>query len=177
MSTALRLDEAISPLERTPGALDAMLRGLPDVWLAVRTEGPDSFSPRDVVAHLIGGERTDWMPRVRMILEHGERATFVPFDRFAYRREIEGHSTTDLLDTFARLRRANLADLAALPISEADLARRGRHPDFGTVTLGQLLATWVVHDLSHLAQAARVMGKRYGDAVGPWRAYLPMLTR
>jgi len=174
-----RLDEATAVLQRTPALLDAWLRGVDDAWLDARTEGPESFSPRDVVGHLIGGERTDWMARVRIILEHGESRPFDPFDRFAFRREIEGEITGDLLDTFASLRSANLDALRALRLTEVDLAKRGRHPDasFARVTLGQLLATWVVHDLSHVAQIARVMGKRYQDDVGPWRAYLPMLGR
>ncbi len=130
-----------------------------------------------MLGHLIGGERTDWMPRTRMILEQGESAAFEPFDRFAFRAELAGASLDGLLRTFADLRRANLEALAALALTPADLERRGRHPALGPVTLGQLLATWVVHDLSHLAQIARVMGKRYLDDVGPWRAYLPMLDR
>lgn len=173
------LAEAAAVLERTPPTLDAWLRALPGAWLDARTEGPESFSPRDVVGHLIGGERTDWMTRVRIILDHGDARAFDPFDRFAFRRETEGKAISELLDTFAQLRRDNLAALAALKLTVADLGRRGRHPDesFGPVTLGNLLSTWVVHDLSHSAQIARVMGKRYDADVGPWKAYLPMLTR
>jgi hypothetical protein len=179
MTDVFRFDEAVAVLERTPPMLDAWLRGMPASWLDLHTEGPESFSPRDVLGHLIGGERTDWMARARIIVEHGESRPFDPFDRFAFRAETSGKDIGELLDTFAALRGANLAALAALRLTEADLARRGRHPDpsFGPVTLGQLLATWVVHDLSHTAQIARVMGKRYDAAVGPWRAYLPMLTR
>lgn len=171
--------DAIAVLERTSQLLDVWLRGLPEGWLDARTEGPESFSPRDVLGHLISGERRDWIPRLRIILEHGERRTFDPFDRFAFRNEIANRSIGTLLDEFSALRLRSLADLRALNISPADLARRGRHPDasFGPVTLGQLLATWVVHDLGHLGQVARVMAKRYGDAVGPWKAYLPVLTR
>mgnify|MGYP001590435389 CR=1 FL=1 len=159
--------------------LDAWLRGMSDDWLDARTEGPESFSTRDVLGHLIGGERSDWMVRARIILEHGESRTFDPFDRVAFRRGSAGKSVAELLDEFARLRHANLGALRALHLTPADLARRGRHPDpsFGAVTLGQLLATWVVHDLSHIAQIARVMGKRYAEDVGPWKAYLPMLAR
>ncbi len=175
--TAFDLAEAVAVLERTPALLAAMLEGLDDAWLDTRTEGPESFSPRDVLGHLIGGERTDWMPRTRMILEHGEAATFEPFDRVAFRREAAGADLAGLLAAFAGLRSANLLALKGLRLTAADLDRRGRHPDFGPVTLGQLLATWVVHDLSHLAQIARVMGKRYRDDVGPWRAFLPMLER
>ena len=178
MSAAFALGEALALLERTPPALDAWLRGAPEAWLDARTEGPESFSPRDVLGHLIGGERTDWIPRARIILQHGESRPFDPFDRFAFKREA-GKPIGSLLDEFARLRRDNLAALRDLQLAPADLDRRGRHPDasFGPVTLRQLLATWVVHDLSHLAQVARVMGKRYADDVGPWRAYLPMLKR
>ncbi len=171
--------EAAAVLERTPAILVAWLRGLPEAWLDARTEGPESFSPRDVLGHLIGGERTDWIPRARIILEHGEARAFDPFDRFAFRREGEGRPVEALLDEFARLRAANLDTLRGLQLTAADLERRGRHPDasIGLVTLGQLLSTWVVHDLSHLGQIARVMGKRYAEAVGPWKAYLPMLKR
>lgn len=178
MTTAFALDEALALLERTPATLDAWLRGAPEAWLDARTEGPESFSSRDVMGHLIGGERTDWIARTRIILQHGESRPFDPFDRFAFTREA-AQSIDVLLDEFARLRRDNLAALRDLQLAPADLDRRGRHPDasFGPVTLRQLLATWVVHDLSHLAQVARVMGKRYADDVGPWRAYLPMLTR
>ena len=177
--SAFSLSECQSLLERTPRVLDGWLRGLDEAWLDARTEGPESFSPRDVLGHLIGGERTDRMVRARIILEHGESRPFDPFDRVAFRHEIAGKTIGDLLDEFARLRRANLDSLRALNLAAADLARRGRHPDpsFGAVTLGQLLATWLVHDLSHLAQIARVMGKRYADDVGPWSAYLPMLRR
>jgi DinB superfamily len=173
------LADGVAVLERTPALLDAWLRGLDDAWLDLRTEGPESFSPRDVLGHLIGGERTDWLSRARIILEHGESRTFDPFDRFAFTRELAGKSAADLLDEFAHLRAANLAALRRLNLSATDMARQGRHPDasFGPVTLGQLLATWVVHDLSHVAQVARVMGKRYAGDVGPWQAYLPMLTR
>lgn len=173
------IEDVIAVLDSTPRTLAAWLGGLPDAWLDTRTEGPESFSPRDVLGHLIGGERSDWIPRARIILEQGEARAFDPFDRFAFRREVQGKSVGELLAEFARLRKGNLEALRALRLTPADLERRGRHPDpaFGPVTLGQLLATWTVHDLSHLAQIARVMGKRYADAVGPWKAYLPMLTR
>jgi hypothetical protein len=171
--------DAVAVLERTPLLLDVWLRGLPDAWLDARTEGPESFSPRDVLGHLIGGERRDWIPRMRIIIEHGEKRAFDPFDRFAFRAEIAGKSAAELLDAFAVLRRESLGDLRALHLTPEDLARKGRHPDpaFAPVTLGELLSTWTVHDLSHIGQVARVMAKRYGDAVGPWKAYLPVLTR
>lgn len=173
------MDADLRLLERTPALLDAWLRDLPGEWVDARTEGSESFSPRDVLGHLISGERHDWVPRARIIMAHGENRAFDPFDRFGFRREIEGRTADALLDEFRSLRRSSLADLEAMHLTPADLARRGRHPDpsFGPVTLGNLLATWVVHDLSHLAQIARVMGKARGDAVGPWSAYLPMLTR
>lgn len=168
--------DAIAILERTPGTLRAWLTGLSDDWLAT-DEGPDTFSPLEVLGHLVHGERADWMTRARTIVEHGPERPFAPFDRFAHRQAFAGWSTARLLDEFARLRAANLADLRALPLTEGALAREGRHPALGQVTLGELLATWVVHDLSHLGQIARVMAKRYRDDVGPWRAYLPILDR
>jgi hypothetical protein len=171
--------DAVAVLERTPAVLDAWLRGTPDSWIDARTEGPDSFSPRDVLGHLISGERGDWIPRMRIILAHGETRAFDPFDRFGFRTEIAGKSAAELVDAFASLRQQSLADLRALDLTTADLARVGRHPDpsFGRVTLANLLSTWTVHDLSHIGQIARVMAKRYGDAAGPWKAYLPILTR
>lgn len=165
------LDEACGLLARTPAALDALLRDAPEAWVSAN-EGDETFSPFDVVGHLIHGERTDWMARVRVILEHGEARAFEPYDRFAQREASRGLSLAALLDTFAALRAENLAALGALRLTAADVARRGRHPALGTVTLGELLATWVVHDLDHLGQIARVMAKRYADDVGPWRAYL-----
>ena len=177
MQERLSVDEVMRVLERTPRVLDAWLRDLPESWSEVRTEGPESFSPRDNVGHLISAERTDWIPRVRMILEQGEAAAFVPFDRLEFRRQIAGRALGDLLDEFARLRRENLATLRGFALTTEDFARRGRHPALGTVTMGQLLATWAVHDLGHVAQVARVMAKRYAADVGPWQEYLPVLTR
>ncbi len=168
--------DAISVLERTPPALDALLRGLSGNWTA-GDEGPDTFSARDVVGHLIDGELHDWMPRARTILDRGEGTPFEPFDRFAFRERIEGVATDALLDQFAALRANNLGELRDLQLGPEDLQCTGTHPDFGRVTLEQLLATWVVHDLGHLAQIGRVMAKQVGDAVGPWRAFLPVLDR
>lgn len=168
------LDEACALLARTPGALDALLRDAPEGWVRAN-EGGETFSPFDVVGHLIHGERTDWMARVRVILEHGEACAFEPFDRFAQREASRGLSLAALLHTFAALRAENLTALRALRLTANDLARRGRHPALGSVTLGELLATWVVHDLDHLGQIARVMAKRYADDVGPWGAYLRVL--
>jgi hypothetical protein len=172
----IELAEARAVLDRTPGAVRAMLLGLPEAWL-ICTEGPDTWSPRDVVAHLAELEDQDWMGRVRCILEHGESKPFTPIDRFAFQERFRGQSMAALLDAFETRRRRNLGELDRLGLKPADLSRRGRHPDFGPVTLEQLLATWMVHDLTHLAQIERVMAKRYGGAVGPWREYLSILTR
>lgn len=169
------LDEGIAVLARTPGSLDALLRGLPDGWIAAH-EGGETWSPFDVVGHLIHGERTDWMARVRRILESGERRAFDAFDRTAQFADSAGLTLDALLDQFASLRRDNLRELASLRLSDADLDRRGRHPAFGVVTLRQLLATWVAHDLDHVVQIARVMARQYTDEVGPWRAYLRVIS-
>jgi hypothetical protein len=173
------LAEVRAVLAHTPATLNALLRGLPDTWV-MRNEGPnkdgkDTWSPFDIVGHLIVGERTDWMPRARMILENGEARAFDPFDRYAQSRESEGKSLEQLLDEFARLRSQNLAALQALNLQPEDLARRGRHPALGGVTLSELLATWAVHDLTHLHQLSRVMAHQYRGAVGPWSAYLGVL--
>jgi len=173
-AVSFELTAAREVLARTPATLDALLRGLPDAWARVN-EGPDTWSAYDVVGHLVHGERTDWIPRARIILEHGAARAFEPFDRFAQFRESAGKSLEALLDEFGALRRENLATLEALRIGPEAFAREGRHPDFGVVTMGQLLATWVVHDLGHIAQIARVMAKRYAGEVGPWAEYLPVL--
>lgn len=168
------LDTAVPVLTRTPKVLDAMLRDLPAPWIA-GTEGPETWSPFDVVGHLIHGERTDWMPRVEHLLAHGESKPFPPFDRFAQFEASQGRSLPELLDSFAELRAESLRRLVALRLRPADFERPGRHPEFGRVTLGQHLATWVAHDLDHVVQISRVMGKQYGDAVGPWRRYLRIM--
>ena len=168
------LSEAIPVLRRTPPTLRALLSGLGAEWLDA-DEGPDTFTPRDVIGHLISGEETDWIPRLRIILESGERRPFTPFDRFGFRQKY-GHLTIDaLLDRFATLREDNLRQLEALRLTPAQMELRGTHPELGTVTLSQLLATWVGHDLTHVSQVVRVMAKRYEQAVGPWRAYLRIL--
>ncbi len=169
------LDEAVAILARTPAALDALLRGLPDGWIAAH-EGGESWSPFDVVGHLVRGERVDWMGRVRTLLEHGETRAFTVVDRLAQFKESEGRTLADLLDDFARLRSQNLRDLAALQLTDADLDRRGRHPTLGTVTLRQLLSTWTAHDLDHLTQIARVLARQYSDEVGPWRVNLRVIN-
>ncbi len=174
--SALSLPESIAVLERTPAVLRAQLEGLPDCWTTCN-EGPKTWSAYDVVGHLIHGERADWIPRMRIVLEHGTARAFDPFDRFAQERESTGKSLVDLLDEFAHLRRGTIADLRAAKLDDSDFDRRGMHPALGEVTLGNLIATWVVHDLGHIAQIARVMAKRYAADVGPWREYLPVLTR
>lgn len=171
--TEFSLPEAIAVLTRTPAAFDALLGGLPDTWV-LGDEGKDTWSPFVIMGHLIVGERTDWLPRVRIILENGEARPFDPFDRFA-QKEGKDKTLEQLLDEFARLRRENLAALQALNLRPEDLKRRGKHPALGMVTLSQLLATWVVHDLTHLHQLSRVMAHQYRDAVGPWGVYLGVL--
>jgi hypothetical protein len=170
------LTPGIAVLERTPRTLRAMLAGLPTTWTHA-TEGPETWSPYDIVGHLIHGERTDWIPRAQLILAQGPQRRFTPYDRFAQFRESQGKSLADLLDELARLRAENLATLAGWRLTHAQLALEGEHPELGPVTLRQLLATWVAHDLGHLAQTARVMAKQYREAVGPWRAYLPVMDR
>jgi DinB family protein len=169
-----RLDEAVPVLQRTPAVLRGLLLELPAVWTGA-AEGPGTWSPFDVVGHLIHGERTDWIPRVEHLLRHGDREPFPVFDREAMFSASRGRSLGELLETFAVLRTESLGRLNALGLTDDDLARRGRHPEFGVVTLGQHLATWVAHDLGHVGQVVRVMARQYSDAVGPWRAYLSIL--
>jgi hypothetical protein len=174
MTPAPDLQDIITLLDRTPSALDALLRGLPSAWTSTN-EGAGTWSPFDVVGHLIHGERTDWMPRVHTILRFGDTKTFEAFDRAGYESEVAGKSVEDLLDAFAAARTNSLDELRALDLSAADLERRGRHPRFGVVTLSQLLATWAAHDLTHLHQISRVMAHQYRDAVGPWSVFLGVL--
>lgn len=168
------LQQATALLSRTPAALNSLLRDLPDEW-ARANEGAGTWSAYDIVGHLIHGERSEWIPRAKMILEFGETRTFERFDRLAQERESGGQSLAQLLDEFARARSKSLDDLRAMKLASADLERRGRHPVFGTVTLGQLLATWATHDLTHLHQISRVMAHQYRDAVGPWTVFLGVL--
>lgn len=168
------LSHTTSLLARTPVTLNALLRDLPETW-TFRNEGENTWSAFDVIGHLIHGERTDWMPRVRMVLQFGETKSFEPFDRWGQGRESEGKSLGQLLDEFSRLRSASLGELGALNLRREDLDRRGRHPALGVVTLSELLATWVAHDLTHLHQISRIMAHQYREAVGPWRAYLGVL--
>jgi hypothetical protein len=168
--------DAVPVLRRTPAVLREQLADLPASWTDA-VEGPDTWSPFDVVGHLVHGERADWIPRVEHLLRHGDAVPFPPFDREAMFAASQGKPLGELLDTFAELRSASLARLEALGLGDADLARRGRHPEFGVVTLGQHLSTWVAHDLGHIGQIVRVMARQYTDAVGPWKAYLSILKR
>jgi len=170
------LASGVAVLERTPRTVSTMLGGLTSAWTDA-TEGPETWSPYVIIGHLIHGERADWIPRARIILEQGSDRRFTPYDRFAQFHESEGKSLDDLLDDFAELRARNLATLRGWQLSESSLSLTGEHPEFGTVTLRQLLATWVGHDLGHIAQIARVMAKQYREAIGPWRAYLPIMDR
>jgi DinB family protein len=169
------IEEAVAILTRTPRTLDDLLRGLPDGWIAAN-EGENTWSPFDVVGHLVHGERTDWIPRARILLAHGETRTFDPFDRLAQFADSSAQTLAGLLDEFATLRQANLRELESLRLRGEDLDRRGRHPELGTVTLRQLLATWVAHDLDHVVQISRVIARQYSDEVGPWRAYLRIVS-
>lgn len=169
------LDHSIDVLRRSPHTLQVLLLDLDDTWIR-GTEGPDTFSPFDVVGHLIDGEETDWIPRARIILARGPTLRFEPYDRFRHRGRNVGRSLQSLLDEFGRLRAANLDLLASWGLTEAQLDLPGEHPGLGRVTLRQLLAAWVVHDLGHLAQVARVMAKQYREEIGPWAPYLPVVT-
>lgn len=168
------LEYTIALLARTPAALDALLRDMPDAWTRCN-EGEKTWSAFDVVGHLVHGELTDWMPRARMILDSGETRAFEPFDRWGQERASAGKSLGQLLDEFAQLRAQNLRELRELKLKQDDLARRGRHPELGVVTLSELLATWAAHDLTHLHQISRIMAHQYHDAVGPWSVYLGVM--
>lgn len=170
------LAHSIDLLDRTPGLLRAWLGDLAEPWTEC-TEGPDTWSPFDIVGHLVHGERTDWIPRTKIILSGDENRRFEPFDRFAMLEDSRGKSLTELLDVFESLRDQNLAFLRSLHLDTAALDRTGEHPELGTVSLRQLLAAWVVHDLSHLAQIARVQAKSYRADIGPWPVYLPLVDR
>lgn len=171
-----QLEQATEILRRTPSTLNSLLRYLPVEWV-LATEGLQSWSPYDVVGHLIHAEETDWISRAKIILEHGEAHPFEPFDRFAMFEKSKGKSLAELLDIFERLRERNLKELEKMHLTTEMLENRGKHPQLGTVTLGQLLSTWVVHDLGHIGQIVRVMAKQYQSEVGAWQAYLPILVR
>jgi hypothetical protein len=168
------IDRGLEILERTPATLSALLSGLSEDWLH-SNEGADTFSPRDVVGHLIAGEETDWVARTEFILAHGADQPFTPFDRFSFREDYKDSSVEAMLETFRKLRAENLVRIHELNVAPAQLDLEGAHPELGRVTLRQLLATWVVHDLAHIRQIARVMAKQYRDDVGPWREYLRVL--
>lgn len=169
------LSESIDVLRRTPATLAALLDGIPE-RLARGNEGPETFTPFDVVGHLIDGEETDWMTRARIILSDSEDKRFAPYDRFRHKARNADRTLDSLLKEFARLRADNLAELEAWNLAEAQLGLTGAHPTFGDVTLRQLLAAWVVHDLGHITQISRVMAKQYREEVGPWMPFLPVLT-
>ena len=167
------VDGAREVLRRTPDTLRALLADIPDDWLHGR-EAPDAWSPYQVCGHLLHIEETDWIDRTKVILEHGTTRVFDPVDREAGFARFAGRSLIDLLDRFREQRQSNLEELVTL-VRPGVLDQRGVHPDFGEVTLAQLLATWTVHDLNHLNQIVKTMAKAYRDAVGPWRAFLPVL--
>ncbi len=169
------LKEAIEILERTPAVLISLLSGLSDRWV-YNNEGGESWSPFDIVGHLIHGEKKDWIQRAKIILEYGEEKPFETFDRFAQFKDSEGKTSNDLLEEFAKLRKENIDVLHKLGLNENDYNKKGIHPVFGKVTLQQLLSTWVVHDLSHIRQISRVMAKQYKKEIGPWRIYLPVIN-
>jgi DinB superfamily len=169
------IEEATAILAGTPVTLDALLRGLPGSWTLAH-EGGETWSPFDGIGHLIHGEEVDWIPRAKIILTHGDARAFDKFDRLAQFTSSAGRTLPNLLDEFARLREANLRELGSLNLTNADLDRVGRHPELGAVTLRQLLATWVTHDLDHVMQISRVLGRQYSDEVGPWRAYLRIIS-
>lgn len=171
-----RLDQAKEILRRTPGTLNALLADLPNEWV-LSNEGPETWSPYDVVGHLIEGEESDWIPRARIILEDGESRPFEKFERFAMFEKSKGKSLLELLARFEQLRGENLRQLDEMHLTPELLQKRGTHPALGIVTLSQLLSAWVVHDLGHIRQIVRVMAKQYREAVGPWTAYLTILNQ
>jgi hypothetical protein len=170
------LDNAKEVLRRTPATLNALLSDLPDNWV-LANEGPETFSPYDVIGHLIEGEENDWIPRARIILEHGEAKPFEKFDRFAMYEKSKGQSLPELLSSFEQLRSESLRQLDEMKLTPELLQKQGTHPALGVVTLSQLLSAWVVHDLGHIRQIVRTMAKQYSDAVGPWTAYLTILNK
>ncbi|HEU0026901.1 MAG TPA: DinB family protein [Ktedonobacterales bacterium] len=169
-------EHAVAMLRRTPATLTALLRGLPEAW-TTSAEGPNTWSAYDIVGHLLHTEVADWIGRARVILEHGEKRPFDPLNRTAMFEKYQGLSLDQRLAAFEQARATNLATLSELGITPEKLALTGAHPGFGSVTLGQLLAAWVVHDLNHIGQVVEVMAHQYAEAVGPWKAYLSILTR
>ena len=173
---AFRLEEAIQVLERTPAVLRAMLAGLSERWV-MNNCGPETWAPFDVLGHLIHGEKTDWIPRARIILEHGPSRAFEPFDRYAQYAASRGKKMDELLEEFEWLRKQSLASLRAMKLNEPQLDLPGTHPALGPVTLRNLLATWVCHDLNHIHQIAKAMAYQYRSEVGAWREYITILPR
>ena len=169
------LKKSIEILEKTPGIIRDLLTGLSEEWV-INNEGPETFSPYDVVGHLIHGEKTDWPGRIQMILDHGISKPFVPYERFAMYEESKGKSLEDLLAEFETIRKKNLTWLRSLKLTEADFDKRGVHPKFGEVTLRQLMSTWVIHDLTHMSQITRVMAKQYKEEMGPWLEYFRIMN-
>ena len=169
------LRNGLAILDRTPGVLDALLRDMPEAWTG-QNEGPDTWSPRQVVAHLVGAEETDWMTRTRVILAEGAERRFTPFDRVGPIDRNASRPLDALLDEFRALRERNVEELRSLHLTAAQLQLTGEHPEFGSVTLEQLLSTWVAHDLGHLTQITRTMARQYREAVGPWKAYLSVMS-
>ena len=170
------LDHAKEILGRTPGTLNVLLTDLPDDFI-MSNEGPETWSPYDVIGHLIEGEETDWIPRARIIIEQGEARPFDAFDRFAMFEKSKGKSLRELLARFEELRGESLRQLDQLNLTPELLEKRGMHPRLGAVTLSQLLSAWVVHDLGHISQIVRVMAKQYGTAIGPWTAFLSIVNK
>ena len=170
------LEKSIEILERTPFVLEAMLSGLSDEWI-LNNEGPDTWSPFDIIGHLVQGEKTDWIPRMEIILSDKVDKTFEPFDRFAQFETSKGKSLKQLIDEFKELRKRNIQILVSKELTEDNLDQQGTHPSFNQVTLRQLLSTWVVHDLNHIAQISRVMAKQYKLEVGPWKEYLKIVNQ
>ncbi len=169
------LDKSMEIQQRTPAVLKTLLQGLHEDWI-MSNEGPETFSPYDVIGHLIHGEKTDWRDRAEMIMTYGESKTFVPYDRFAQFEESRGKSLEQLLDEFDTLRSLNLTWLASLHLSAEDFDKKGVHPSLGTVTLRQLLTSWTVHDLTHIAQISRVMAKQYKEEIGPWVEFFRIMN-
>ena len=169
------LERSYEILDRTPAVLQSLLAGLSDDWI-MPNEGPETFSPYDVVGHLIHGEKTDWTERAKMIMEFGDTKTFVPWNRFAQYEESKGKTLQELLDEFAAIRKENITWFKSLQLTEADLDKKGMHPVLGSVTLRNLLSTWVVHDLTHIAQVTRVMAKQYKGEMGPWPEFFRILS-
>ena len=168
------IEKSCEILDRTPMALQSLLAGLDEDWV-MNNEGPETFSPFDVIGHLIHGEKTDWVPRAKMILEFGLSKTFVPFDRFSQYEVSRGKTLQQLLDEFEDIRKENLVWFTSLQLSENDLDKKGMHPVLGAVSLRNLLSTWVVHDLTHIAQVTRVMAKQYREEIGPWTDFFRIL--